>query len=86
MRKLLTLIAAGLLLLPPAADARDQRPGARPRLQAQGESVKRAPGPQRAERAPRGEPDQRKPGRLTQEERRGLHRDLDRANREIYRR
>lgn len=86
MKTLLTLIAAGLLLLPPAAEARDQRPGARPRLQAQEQPVKRAPGPQRAERAPRGEPDQRRPGRLTQEERRELHRDLDRANREIYRR
>lgn len=30
-------------------------------------------------------PDRRPDGRLTDEERRNLHRDLDRANREIYR-
>lgn len=37
-----------------------------------------------ADRRERGE--QRPPGRLTDEERRELHRDLDKANREIYRR
>ena len=36
--------------------------------------------------AVRGEQDKRQQGRLTQEERRELHRDLNRANREIYRR
>ena len=86
MKTLLTLIAAGLLLLPPGAEARDSRfGGARPRMQAQEQPVKRPP-PQRGEpRGPRGDPEKGK-GRLTQEERRELHRDLDRASREIYRR
>lgn len=85
MKTLLTLIAAGLLLLPPVAEARDSRFDARPRMQAQEQPVKRPP-PQRGEpRGPRGDPEKGK-GRLTQEERRELHRDLDRASREIYRR
>ena len=86
MKKLLTLIAAGLLLTLPAAEARDFRPGAGPRLQAQEHPGKRAGAPQKPDRFQGGNPDRRKPGRLTQEERRELHRDLDRANREIYRR
>jgi hypothetical protein len=42
--------------------------------------------PQRDFRRPEQPPErgQRGDGRLTDEERRGLHRDLDRANREIY--
>lgn len=42
--------------------------------------------PQRDFRRPEQPPNrgQRGDGRLTDEERRGLHRDLDRANREIY--
>jgi hypothetical protein len=88
MKNLLTLIAAGLLLAQPAAEARDFRPGGGPRLQAQDQQYKRAGVPQKPDRDrfQRVEPDKRKPGRLTQEERRELHRDLDRANREIYRR
>ena len=88
MRRLLPLLAAALLLMQPAAEARDVRPGAR--VQAQEQPNKRGNnggnGAQRADRKPRSEPEQRKPGRLSQEERRELHRDLDRANREIYRR
>ena len=38
------------------------------------------------DRSERGDNDKRMQGRLTQEERRELRRDLDRANREIYRR
>jgi len=83
MRYLAILIAASLLSLPSVAEARDFRPGAGPRLQAQDQPVKRGGGGQRSERKQRGDPDQRKPGRLSQEERRELHRDLDRANREI---
>jgi hypothetical protein len=87
MKNLLTLIAAGLLLAQPAAEARDFRPGGGPRMQGQ-ELQKRGGAPQRPDRDrfQRVEPEKRKPGRLTQEERRELHRDLDRANREIYRR
>ena len=87
MRNLLMLIAAGLLLAQPAAEAREFRPGGGPRLQAQ-DPHKRGGSPQKPDRDrfQRVEPEKRKPGRLTQEERRELHRDLDRANREIYRR
>jgi hypothetical protein len=40
--------------------------------------------PQRDYRGPERQPERRPDGRLTDEERRDLHRDLDRANREIY--
>lgn len=88
MRFLLLLAVAGALLMPPVADARDWRGGFGAALQAQGQPGKKAPGHyQRAEPGRRDEQDKRhKGGRLTQEERRNLHRDLDRANREIYRR
>ena len=76
----------GLLLTQPAAEAREFRSGGGPRLQAQEQHMKRPPPPQRGEpRVPRGDPDRGK-SRLTDEQRRELHRDLDRANREIYRR
>ncbi|HKU69569.1 MAG TPA: hypothetical protein VJQ51_01910 [Burkholderiales bacterium] len=42
--------------------------------------------PGRQQQGQQGGQNQREQGRLTQEERQGLHRDLDRANREIYRR
>jgi hypothetical protein len=86
MKVLWTFVAAGLLLAQPAAEARDSRPGAGPRLQAQDQPGKRGAPVQKPERFQRGDPDKRKSDRLTQEERRELHRDLDRANREIYRR
>jgi len=81
------LVVAGALLLPPVADARDWRTGRGAMTQAQGQSGKKSPGPyQRGERDKRRENDKRNQNRLTQEERRELNRDLDRANREIYRR
>lgn len=81
------MAVAGVLLLPPLADARDWRPGFGASLQAQGQPAKKGPGKfERGEQDKRGEHDKRHQGRLTQEERRELHRDLDRANREIYRR
>jgi hypothetical protein len=85
MRDLPILIFVAMLALPHAAQARDWRGG--PRMQGQEQPVQRAPAnPPRPERQ-RADPGERKPpGRLTQEERRELHRDLDRANREIYRR
>ena len=86
MKRLLPLLAAGLLLMQPAAEARDVRSSAGPRVQAQEQPQKRGNGAQKSDRKLRTEPEQRKPGRLSQEERRELHRDLDRANREIYRR
>lgn len=87
MKWLLLMAVAGALLLPPVADARDRRAGYGPLVQAQGQPMRKGPGPyQRGEQYKRGEQDKRQQGRLTQEERRELHRDLNRANREIYRR
>ena len=87
MKKLFLLSIAGALLLPPVADARDWRAGRGAMVQDQGQPMKKGPGPhQRGERDKRGEHGKRHQGKLTQEERRELNRDLDRANREIYRR
>jgi len=90
VKSLFLLAVAGGLLVAPVADARDWR-GFGPLVQAQGQPMKKGPPPgqqfQRGERdRGHGEQDRRNQGRLTQEERRDLHRDLDRANREIYRR
>jgi hypothetical protein len=67
------------------AHARDWSYG--PLAQAQGDASKKRAGPpiQRGERQRQPPPDKQGPKRLTQEERRELNRDLDRANREIYR-
>ncbi|MBI2295684.1 MAG: hypothetical protein HYU76_06560 [Betaproteobacteria bacterium] len=91
MKMLFLVAAASALLLPPLADARDWRPGFGARLQAQGQQTKKGPsqsqrGRRDLQRGERGERDERHHGRLTEEERRELHRDLDRADREIYRR
>ena len=88
MKGLLGLFIAGALLLTPLVDARDWRSGHGIALQAQGQPAKKkGPGSsQRGERDKRVEHDRRHQNRLTPEERRELNRDLDRANREIYRR
>jgi len=86
--KSLFLVAAAVVLFAPAlAGARDQRPGFGALLQAQGgQHAKKGPGQSlRGERDKRGEQERGQKGRLTEEERRALNRDLDRANREIYR-
>lgn len=87
MKRLFLAAVAVALLAPALAAARDLRPGFSARVQEQGaRQVKKAP-----EQPPHGERNQRgghfkgHKGRLTEEERRELHRDLDRANREIYR-
>jgi hypothetical protein len=83
------MAVAGALVAPPVAVARDWRPGFGALAQAQGQPVKKDPGKfhRRGEHGkPHGEHDKRHHGRLTEEQRRELHRDLDRANREIYRR
>jgi hypothetical protein len=85
----LFLVAAAVVLFAPAlAGARDQHPGFGALLQAQeGQHAKKGPSQSlRGERDKRGEPERGQKGRLTEEERRELNRDLDRANREIYRR
>lgn len=88
MRSLILVTVASVLLAPSLADARDARPGFGARLQAPGnQDVKKAPDPpMRGDRGKRVEHDKGHKNRLTEQERRELHRDLDRANREIYRR
>jgi hypothetical protein len=86
MRMFLIFAVASALLGPPLVNARDPGPGYGPRLQAQGEHVKKRPGEFPRERDKRREHDKRQQNKLTDEERRELHRDLDRASREIYRR
>jgi len=86
MKGLLVVALAGALLAPPVADARDWRPGLGPRLQAQGQPMKKGPDQVRRERDKRGGNDKRPQKKLTDDERRELRRDLDRADREIYRR
>lgn len=94
VRKLLLAIAACALIAAPLAHARDRWSGFSPRAQAQGQGQqgKKAPGqgqrPQRGDRGkPQGgQPDRGNQNRLSEEQRRELNRDLDRANREIYRR
>ena len=89
--KLLFLVAAvGALLLSSQADARDwRRSGVFLQTQAQRADQDRDEyrrsnrGRQRAQQNGRKQEDRE---RLTDEERRELHRDLDRARREIYRR
>ncbi len=76
---------AGALMLSPLANARDWRPGFGAGLQAQDPNMKKGPPGkfQRGREFRKSERDERQ--RLSEEERRELHRDLDRANREIYR-
>jgi hypothetical protein len=90
MKKLLLMVFAGILLTPMTVPARDW---GYPRLQGQQQQGKRGPGEYprggqdfRRDRDARPPRDERQPGRMTEQERRELHRDLDRANREIYRR
>jgi hypothetical protein len=83
------LLAVALVLLAPAVShARDARPGFGARLQAPGgQDMKKPPGPPaRGEQGKRMEHEKGHKSRLTEQERRELHRDLDRADREIYRR
>lgn len=87
-RSLILVLFAAALFAPVLADARDSRPGFAARLQAPGnQDMKKAPSPpMRGDRGKRVEHDKGHKNRLTEQERRELHRDLDRANREIYRR
>jgi hypothetical protein len=85
----LVLVLSAVAWLAPPAHARDWNDWSYgPLAQAQGDrSKKRAgPPPQRGERQRQPQPEKQGQKRLTQEERRDLNRDLDRANREIYRR
>jgi hypothetical protein len=87
--RILFLVAVATALLAPAvSNARDSRPGFGARLQAPGgQDMKKAPSPpMRGERGKRMEHEKGHKNRLSEQERRELNRDLDRANREIYRR
>jgi len=91
VKKLFLIWVAGVLLAPLFADARDWRPGMG--VQAQGQPVRKGGGQfqrggldKRDGRDQRSGHDQRDKSKLTDDERRDLHKDLDRANREIYRR
>ncbi|MGH8701848.1 MAG: hypothetical protein ACREVR_11845 [Burkholderiales bacterium] len=88
MKRLFLVAVAAVLFAPAFADARDLRPGFGALLQSQGgQHAKKGPGHSPSgERNKRGEHEKDHKGRLTEEERRELHRDLDRANREIYKR
>ena len=88
LRALFLATFAIALLAPGPAGARDMGPGFGARLQAPGnQDMKKAPSqPMRGEHAKRMEHEKGQKSRLTEQERRELHRDLDRANREIYRR
>lgn len=90
MRTLFLVAAVSALLLPSPADAwHGGRSGAF--LQIQGRQADERRDQYRrddrdARRATRNSRNQNRRDRLTEEERRELHRDLDRARREIYRR
>jgi len=85
VKRLYFMLVACALLAPPFADARDWRPGMG--VQSQGQPVKKGGGQfRRGEHERRGEHDRRDKSKLTEEERRDLHKDLDRAKHEIYRR
>jgi hypothetical protein len=88
MRTLVLVLAVATMLAPALAEAQRRGPADGPLLQAQGPG-KKGDGGGRDARGGRdyGRPpqrDERHQGRMTDEERRGLHQDLDRANREIY--
>lgn len=89
VKRLFLVVVAAALFVPVLAQARDLRPGFGARIQEQGQGARQVKKP--PDQPPRGERNQRggqfkgHKGRLTEEERRELNRDLDRANREIYR-
>ncbi|MGH8661040.1 MAG: hypothetical protein ACREUB_04680 [Burkholderiales bacterium] len=87
MTRRLLVVAAIALLAPAVAAARDARPGFGARVQAsEGQQMKKGPGqPTRGDHKKRLEPDKGHKSRLTDAERQELHRDVDRAGREIYR-
>ena len=85
MKLMFVLITVLGLLAPPLAAAQGWRAPFGPVLQAQGPMKKGEQGGGRDFRGGRPpQRDDRHQGRMTDEERRGLHQDLDRANREIY--
>jgi hypothetical protein len=87
VKTLLVAFFAGSLLAAPAVGARDWRQGPAPRMQQQGQPAKKAPQqPVRRDGDKRGQHDKQHSNRMTDQERRDLRKDVDRADREIYRR
>ena len=87
VKTLLVTFFAGSLLAASAADARDWRQAPGPRMQGQAQPVKKAPPQQGRRDGGKGaEHDKRHSNRMTDQERRDLRKDIDRADREIYRR
>lgn len=81
------MLVACLLALPASGQARDWRPVFRAAAEQDGRRQADDSRQYRRQRDDRsGNRNDRRNGRLTDEERRELHRDLDRANRELYRR
>ena len=86
-RTFMNALLVAALLAAPVAGARDFRQGPAPRMQQQGQPVKKAPQqPVRRDGDKRAGHDKRHSNRMTDQERRDLRRDVDRADREIYRR
>jgi hypothetical protein len=86
VKTVVVAFCAGALLATPVAGARDWRQGPGSRVQAQNQPVKKGPPPARRDGNKQIERDKRQPNRLTDQERRDLRKDVDRADREIYRR
>jgi len=87
VKGLLLVVMAGALWVAHAAEARDMRPGFGAPAQVEEKFRKKRPAQDARDQRERWRPrDGQHRRRLTDEERRDLHRDLDRANREIYRR
>jgi hypothetical protein len=87
MKTVLLVVAVLGLLAAPLAQAQRWGAAYAPLLQAQGQTKKGDGGGRDFRRGREANPprrDERQQGRMTDEERRGLHQDLDRANREIY--
>jgi len=88
MKKALLVIAASVFLAPLFANAQQWSDAFGFLVQVQGPMKKGEQGGGRGggrEGRPPPPRDDRHQGRMTDEERRALHQDLDRANREIYR-
>lgn len=90
MKSLLGALAIGIIVAAQPAAARPWSGGFAPVSQAQGQreqgDMRREKRDVRRERRVAPERGERPPGRLTDEERQDLRRDIDKANREIYRR
>lgn len=86
VKTVLVAFCAGALLAAPVAGARDWRQGPGSRMQAQNQPVKKGPPPARRGSDKQAGQDKRNNNRLTDQERRDLRKDVDRADREIYRR